>query len=169
MLSSRSEVIVRNAKVADAARLSAVFRDSWQNAYAGIIPHESLEGMMRRRNAVWWRSQIRAGEPILVLEVAGKIGGYATAGIARARGIHQGEIYELYLAPTYQGLGLGEHLFEACRYRLDSRRLKGLVVWALVQNAAAIDFYERRGGRPVGRVYERFGKTKLEKVALGWG
>jgi ribosomal protein S18 acetylase RimI-like enzyme len=169
MLSSRSEVIVRSAKVADAQRLTTVFRDSWQNAYTGIIPLTSLENMLVRRDTAWWRAQIRTGEPIIVLEVAGKVGGYATAGIARTRGGNQGEIYELYLAPHFQGLGLGEHLFEACRYRLDQRRLKGLMVWALAANTTAIDFYERRGGRKVARVHERFGRQKLEKIGLSWG
>ena len=168
MLSSRSEVVVRSAKVSDAGRLAAVFRESWQNAYAGVIPHASLQNMLARRDAVWWRTQIKTGDPILVLEVAGKVGGYATAGIARSRGAHQGEIYELYLIPSFQGLGLGEYLFEACRYRLDSRRLRGLLVWALSGNDRAIEFYERRGGRPIARVHERFGTTKLEKIALGW-
>jgi GNAT superfamily N-acetyltransferase len=168
MLSSRSEVIVRSAKVADAARLSSVFRESWQNAYAGIIPHTSLENILQRRDAVWWRSQIRTGEPVLVLEVSGKVGGYATTGLARSRGAYHGEIYELYLVPSFQGLGLGEYLFEACRFRLDQRRLQGLIVWALSDNDRAIDFYTRRGGRPVARVNERFGATKLEKIALGW-
>jgi GNAT superfamily N-acetyltransferase len=168
MLSSRSAVIVRSAKAGDATRLAAVFRDSWKNAYTGIIPRVSLERMIGRRDSLWWRAQIRTGEPICVLEVAGKIGGYATSGISRSRGAYQGEIYELYLIPTFQGLGLGEHLFEACRYRLDQRRLKGLIVWALAENARAIDFYERRGGRPVARIHERFGGEKLEKIALGW-
>jgi GNAT superfamily N-acetyltransferase len=168
MLSSRSEVIVRSAKVADATRLGAVFRESWHNAYAGIIPHQALENILRRREASWWRTQIKSGEPIIVLEVAGKVGGYATAGIARARGAYQGEIYELYLAPSFQGLGLGEYLFEACRYRMDQRRLKGLIVWALAENTTAIDFYERRGGRVVAKAKERFGSSKLDKVALAW-
>ncbi len=168
MLSSRSEIIVRNAKLADAARLAVVFRDSWHNAYTGLIPHASLVNILARRDASWWRTQIKSGEAILVLEVAGKVGGYATSGIARSRGTHQAEIYELYLIPTFQGLGLGEYLFEACRYRLDNRNLKGLIVWALAGNQAAIEFYKRRGGRFVGRVKERFGDTKLEKVALGW-
>ena len=169
MLSSRSEVIVRNAKVGDAARLTTVFRESWHNAYTGIIPLQALDNILARRDAAWWRTQIRTGEPIVVLEVADKVGGYATAGIARSRGRHQGEIYELYLAPHFQGLGLGEHLFEACRYRLDQRRLKGLIVWALTDNSAAIDFYERRGGRQVAQVHERFGRVKLDKIGLGWG
>lgn len=168
MLSSRSEVIVRSAKVSDAARLAAIFKESWQNAYSGLIPHASLQNILQRRDASWWRSQIRTGEPVIVLEVAGKVGGYATSGAARSRGAYQGEIYELYLIPSFQGLGLGEYLFEACRYRLDQRRFKGLIVWALSGNERAIDFYERRGGRPIAKVQERFGAAKLEKIALGW-
>lgn len=168
MLISRSEVVVRSAKAGDALRLASVFREAWANTYQGLMPHASLQNILQRRDAAWWRSQIRTGEPILVLEVAGKLGGYATAGIARSRGAYQGEIYELYLIPSFQGLGLGEYLFEACRYRLDQRRLRGLIVWALADNERAIEFYERRGGRAVARVQERFGRTKLEKIALGW-
>jgi ribosomal protein S18 acetylase RimI-like enzyme len=168
MLSSRSEVVVRNAKVADAAKLTTVFRSSWQNAYTGIIPRSALDSILIRRDIAWWKSQIRSGEPITVLEVAGKVGGYATSGVARSQS-GQGEIYELYLAPHFQGLGLGEHLFEACRYRLDQRRLKGLVVWALAENKSALEFYERRGGRPITSIKERFGRVKLEKICLGWG
>ena len=69
-------------------------------------------------------------------------------GSSRQRGPYQGEIYELYLDPIYQGLGLGEHLFEGCRHTLDMRKLNGLIVWALLDNTAACDFYWRRGGRP---------------------
>ena len=169
MLSSRSEVIVRTAKVTDSPRLTTVFRESWQNAYTGIIPRGALDGILARRDTPWWRTQIKTGEPVMVLEVAGKVGGYATAGTSRSRGGHQGEIYELYLAPHFQGLGLGEHLFEACRYQLDQRRLKGLIVWVLADNETALHFYERRGGRQVAHVLERFGRVKLNKIGLGWG
>jgi GNAT superfamily N-acetyltransferase len=168
MISQRTGVIVRSAKTADSGRLSVICRDSWQHAYSGIIPHGDLTTILARRDATWWRSRLRAGEQVLVVEVAGSIGGYATSGTARSRGNYQGEIYELYLTPTFQGLGLGEYLFEASRYRLDQRRLQGLIVWALVANDSAIDFYCRRGGKPVARVHERFGGTRLEKVALGW-
>lgn len=168
MISSRSGVLVRTAKTADSARLAAVCRDSWEHAYSGIIPHSDLSNILARRDATWWRSRLKAGEQVLVVEVAGNIGGYATAGPARSRGAYQGEIYELYLGPIFQGLGLGEYLFEAARYRLDQRRLKGLIIWALAANQPAIDFYSRRGGKPVARIHERFGASRLEKIALGW-
>jgi ribosomal protein S18 acetylase RimI-like enzyme len=168
MLGWRTDVRVRPAKVADAARLTTVFAETWRGAYVGIIPHDQLEGIIRRRNKGWWTSAIRAGDSLLVVEQEGTVVGYATFGAARGRGRHQGEIFELYISPVYQGVGLGEHLFEACRARLDARGLKGLVVWALSDNSAATDFYWRRGGRPFKAIRERFGQTELAKVGFGW-
>lgn len=111
---------------------------------------------------------MRSGEKILVLEVAGALVGYATLGTARTRSRYQGEIYELYLIPTYQGLGFGEYLFEACRSALDAQRLKGLIVWALIDNPVATAFYWRRGGRPFTSAFDRIGGKKLEKAAFVW-
>ena len=168
MLGSSSQVRIRRGKPADAQALADIFRDSWQLAYRGIIPHLHLESMIRRRGPEWWASAVRSGDSIFVLEVGHEVAGYATWGSARARGAYQGEIYELYLAPVYQGLGFGEHLFEACRYALDERRIKGLVCWALAENTPAIDFYWRRGGRPVAKAFDRIGGAKIEKIAFAW-
>jgi ribosomal protein S18 acetylase RimI-like enzyme len=169
MLGARSEIKIRKGRASDAESIAETFRGSWQQAYRGIIPHLHLENMIRRRGPEWWANVIRSGDGLLVLEVSGAVAGYATLGLARTRGPYQGEIYELYVAPTYQGLGFGEHLFEACRDGLDRRRLKGLIVWALIANTMATDFYWRRGGRPVAQTFERIGGAKLEKVAFAWG
>jgi ribosomal protein S18 acetylase RimI-like enzyme len=168
MLGSGSKVNVRNGRSGDAAALSKLFADSWLFAYRGIIPHLHLDGMIRQRTPEWWRSAVRTGDSTLVLELAGKVVGYATFGPARQRGPFQGEIYELYLDPHHQGLGLGEHLFEACRHALDMRKLNGLIIWALLDNTPACDFYWRRGGRPVANAFTRVGKAKLEKIAFTW-
>jgi GNAT superfamily N-acetyltransferase len=112
---------------------------------------------------------MKSGDSTLVLDVGGAVAGYATFGNSRQRGRYQGEIYELYLDPLYQGLGLGEHLFEGCRHALDMRRLDGLIVWALLGNSSACDFYWRRGGRPVASTFTRIGGERLEKVAFAWG
>jgi ribosomal protein S18 acetylase RimI-like enzyme len=168
MLGSGSKVCVRAGKAADAAALSQVFRESWLYAYRGIIPHLHLDSMILQRTPEWWRSVVRSGDSILVLEHAGKLVGYATYGAARQRGPSQGEIYELYLDPVCQGVGFGEHLFEGCRHTLDMRKLRGLIVWALLDNTPACDFYWRRGGRPVASTFTKIGGAKLEKVAFTW-
>lgn len=168
MLGSRSDIKVRKGKPTDAKSVAETFRDSWLQAYRGIIPHLHLENMIRRRGADWWAGAIRSGDALMVIEQNGIVVGYATFGFSRTKGPYQGEIYELYITPAYQGLGLGEHLFEACRYALDERRLRGMLVWALTQNSNATDFYWRRGGRPVKQAFETIGGKKLEKLAFAW-
>jgi ribosomal protein S18 acetylase RimI-like enzyme len=168
MLGSGSKVSVRGGKSADAPALARVFRESWLFAYRGIIPQLHLDGLIRQRTPEWWRSTVRSGDSVLVLEFAGKLVGYATFGSARQRGPFQGEIYELYLDPVCQGLGFGEHLFEGCRHALDMRKLRGLIVWALLDNTPAFDFYWRRGGRPVANAFTRIGGARLEKIAFAW-
>lgn len=168
MLGSGAKVRVRSGRSADSKMLARIFEDSWTLAYQGIIPHAHLQSMIKQRTPEWWRNALKKDEGTLVLELADVVAGYATLGEARARGRFQGEIYELYLAPTYQGLGLGEHLFEACRNTLDLRKLNGLIVWALLENKAACDFYWRRGGRPVASTTSSIGSARLEKVAFAW-
>jgi ribosomal protein S18 acetylase RimI-like enzyme len=168
MLGSPAKVAIRFLRSSDAPALAAVFRDSWQLAYSGIIPAPHLEQIIHRRSEAWWASPSRSKERHLVMEFEGKIAGYAAYGAARSRNRAMGEIYELYLGPIYQGVGLGEHLFEACRHRLDRAKCKGLVVWALADNTQATAFYWRRGGRPVASTIENFAGTKLEKIAFTW-
>jgi len=168
MLGASSHCEVRRGNLSDAPALSEIFRLTWSQAYLGIIPHLHLDNMIRRRGIEWWRSTIKSGSGVLVLEVGDSVAGYATLGASRTRGPHEGEIYELYVTPTHQGLGFGEVLFETCRHQLDTRQLSGLIVWALADNDKATDFYWRRGGRPLGCGFERFGDRRLKKIAFAW-
>lgn len=169
MLGSGSKVRVRLGKTSDAKALARIFKESWFHAYRGILPHAHLDSLAKQRTPEWWRRFIKGEEEgLLVIELDGTVAGYATFGNSRQGGTYQGEIYELYLDPIYQGLGLGEHLFEGCRARLDERCLDGLVVWALIDNTPACDFYWRRGGRPFKSIFTRIAGARLERVAFGW-
>jgi ribosomal protein S18 acetylase RimI-like enzyme len=168
MLGASSHCEIRRGSLSDAPALCELFRLTWRQTYIGIIPHLHLDEMIRRRDNEWWRSTIKLRSGVLVLQVGGDVVGYATLGASRTRAKQEGEIYELYITPTHQGLGFGEHLFEACRHELDSHRLAGLLVWALADNTRAAEFYWHRGGRPVGTGFERFGNRRLKKIAFGW-
>lgn len=159
---------VRRAKPADSKALSEIFADSWRLAYRGIIPHAHLECLIGRRGEAWWKKSIKSEAHLLVVEVNGEVVGYASCGASRGHAVYKGEIFELYVAPLYQGLGLGEVLFEACRCQLDGRGLDGLIIWALEDNDIAASFYWRRGGRAIARSSVSFGNARLGKIAYAW-
>jgi ribosomal protein S18 acetylase RimI-like enzyme len=160
---------IRKAEPRDAEAIADVHHLAWRGAYSGIIPHRALNGMINRRGPDWWANAIRRAATVLVVEIGGKLAGYATIGRNRARELaQQGEIYELYLRPEYQGIGLGSRLFAAAREKLADSGLKGMVVWALEENAGALAFYEGAGGRDIAEGVEIFDQKALRKVAFIW-
>jgi len=125
--------------------------------------------MLERRNVSWWQRAIRGSTSILLLDVGGAVAGYATLGLNRARSLPQeGEIYELYLRPEYQGVGLGKKLFSEARLLLSSLGCKGSVVWCLEDNDSAMAFYHGQGGRDLAEGFELFDGKTLKKVAFAW-
>ena len=147
---------VRPAKTSDAPAVAATHDEAWRAAYQGIIPGAELERLINRRGPNWWDSAIRKGSRVSVLSFGDRIAGYANYGRNRARSLHfEGEIYELYLRPEFQGLGFGRRLFSAARRDLMQSGLKSMVIWALSDNEPAVEFYRALGGRMVARSSER--------------
>lgn len=162
-------ITIRIAQPRDAASIAGVHDASWREAYRGIIPGRELESMISRRGERWWKNAISRGSNILVLDFSDKIAGYATYGRNRIPAMpYRGEIFELYLAPEYQGLGFGRRLFEAARKDLAKHGCATALVWALQDNVRAINFYEHLGGIILRRAPERFGRETRERVALAF-
>jgi GNAT superfamily N-acetyltransferase len=160
---------VRRAEPQDARDVSEVHRLAWRQAYAGLIPHKPLTEMLERRDEAWWRRATSGPATLLVLEVAGTIAGYATIGLNRARALPQdGEIYEIYLRPEFQGIGLGRRLFGETRRLLKSLGCSGLVVWCLEDSEHAVRFFRRHGGLDLAEGMEDFAGAQLRKIGFVW-
>ncbi|MFB2551282.1 GNAT family N-acetyltransferase [Ensifer soli] len=160
---------IRRGEARDAAAISGVHRAAWRQAYAGLIPHRPLIQMIERRNEAWWRKAAGGPATLLVLDVAGTIAGYATLGLNRARALPQeGEVYELYLRPEYQGLGFGRLLFGEAKSLLKSLGCRGLVVWCLEDSLNADRFFRGAGGRDIAEGMEDFEGRSLRKIGYVW-
>jgi len=160
---------IRRARASDAATVAEAHDEAWRTAYQGIIPGAELRRLINRRGPAWWESAIRKGSRIALLQFGDKIAGYANYGRNRARSLYyDGEIYELYLRPEFQGLGFGRRLFTAARRDLAQSGMTSLVVWALSDNDPAVGFYRALGGKAVARSSEKFGDKQLDKVAYSW-
>ena len=160
---------VRQAKVSDATAIAATHDHAWRSAYQGLIPGAELDKLINRRGPQWWDSAIRKGSRVSVLVFGEQIAGYANYGRNRARSLHfDGEIYELYLRPEFQGLGFGRRLFKAARKDLAAYGYGSTVVWALADNEPALGFYRRLGGSQIRRAQERFGAEIRERIAFAF-
>ena len=160
---------VRAREVGRCKALARIFKDSWLLAYRGIIPHLHLDGKIRQRTPEWWRSAVRSGDSALVLELASKVVGLRhlrqrarSADRTRARSTSSTSIR------CTRAWGSASACSRGCRHALDMRKLRGLIVWALLENTPACDFYWRRGGRPVASGLTKIGSAKLEQVAFTW-
>lgn len=142
---SASAITIRSLQSSDRPAIAALDAAAWHEAYSGIIPGVALARMIAMRTTAW-----RAGlaAETLVADVDGTARGYATFGLAGQRGLADGEIYELYVAPDWQGCGIGRQLFDTARNRLARRGLRTLVIWSVQANDRANRFYEAIGGEP---------------------
>lgn len=162
-------ISIRTARRGDEAEIAEVHDAAWRDAYRGLIPGRELERMIQRRGPTWWRQAINGGTRLMVLDFSDHIAGYASYGRNRMPALsYGGEIFELYLAPEYQGAGLGKRMFEAARADMAAHGYISFVVWALAGNDRAVQFYQRLGGAVVRRAPERFGGETRERVAFGF-
>lgn len=160
---------LRAADTTDCDALAGIHSEAWLGAYRGVLNGVDLQKMISRRGAPWWRGALRRGVSIKVLSVANTPAGYATYGPCRLKNTAMdGEIYELYLKPEYQGLGFGRLLFDHVRDTLLSPSSSGLAVQVLSANEPARAFYKAVGGRETASSWHRIGGRRLGLAVYTW-
>lgn len=165
--------LIREATALDAEAVSRVRVLSWRAAYRGIIDDACLDGMSieagTQRYLRTFAADPAAAFTRVVADDAGRVTGFATAGIARGSApARRGEVYLLYLLPDTWRQGLGTRLMRSMARGLDRRGMASMVVWSLARNERACAFYERLGGRPIDTRESPVGTQRLTEVAYGW-
>lgn len=166
---------VREATPMDAAAIARIHVETWQSAYAGLVPDGYLAGMSIPRQTAWWRELIgrRRGERVLVaLDAGGAVVGFGSCGRARHAGEAagppwRGEIHTLYVHPDAQEQGHGRALLIALIEELAARGYTDAGLWMLAGNPTRF-FYERMGGQAQAEREERFAGVWLPEVAYVW-
>ncbi|HJL06046.1 MAG TPA: GNAT family N-acetyltransferase [Polyangiaceae bacterium LLY-WYZ-15_(1-7)] len=143
---------LRRARVADAAAVAQVHAESWQVAYAGVLPRSYLATLRPEPLARYWARRLRRGEPMHVATVRGALVGFSLVGAGQAQsfGGRLGELFMLYVRPSHWRRGLGAALFAESMALLEEAGAYWLHVWVLAENRAAQGFYAGRGLRPDG-------------------
>jgi len=164
-------VVLRPALPRDADAIARVHVETWQSAYAGLVPADYLARMsVARSSPQWHRAAARAekGNDLVVAEIDEEVIGFVSFGPTRTPEMpYSGEVYALYVAIDWQGEGLGRRLLATALEALAKEGHRGAMVWVLAANPARF-FYEAMGGARAGERKEAFAGTDLEELAYGW-
>ena len=174
----RGIIRIRRARRSDAAAIGRVHVETWQSAYAGLLPEAMLAQMSDVRQSAWWARALEdAGESrgIFVAE-HDELGvvGFGSCGPVRdhPEGLdgtekRVGEVYTLYVEPDFQDQGLGRRLLDAMFKQLRGEGCDTAVLWMLADNPTRF-FYEAMGGRFVGQRTDTMAGQDVDEVAYAW-
>jgi len=161
--------LYRAATVGDAAFISRVVIEAWQDAYGDFLPRSFLASLGRSRHHDRRSWERRIGEAASATFIISD--GRADVGVLRivaGRSSIAGtdsELTTLYLLRQARGHGLGSAALAFARAEASRRAAPVLGVCVLAGNKAGRRFFERRGARPVGeRVAFRLDDQSIMEV-----
>ena len=160
---------IRAARRGDTKAIGRIQVETWRDAYAGLLPDKVLLRMSADIEGGRWVRVIEREESVVVAE-DGKAGvvGFGSGGPSRVRTLpYDGEVYTLYVAPGYQGKGIGRHLLGVLFAELGLAGHTSALIWVLKANPSRF-FYEAMGGRHVADRTERLWGAAVDESAYGW-
>ena len=147
-------------RVEDAGALADLHLDTWEEAYAGLMPASVFAERRARRDEreASWAGIIASGssDNLLAWVPDGTLVGFSSTGPGRddpAEGLPPLELMALYVRASAYGTGVGHALLTAALGTSDA------YLWVLDGNVRATRFYERQG-------FVLDGTTKPEDVGL---
>lgn len=139
---------IRRACVDDAEQLGYLHSFTWRTAYQGIVPDEILYRMTPEKRIKYFKVALKNNtEDTYVLTTGDKIIGMITLGPCRDSDLDDswGEIWGIYLHPSYWRKGYGTILMSWGMGELRRRGYQKVSLWVLQENNQARNFYEKMG------------------------
>ena len=160
---------IRRARREDLPDIARVHVDSWQRSFAGIVPADFLANMSVEKRLEAY-SERRCDDNYSMIVATGPeagIVGFADFGTPKLPGDFDAQIFSFYFLPEYQRKGFGERLFRRCVRRMGQNGVRTLCLDSLEMSPYRA-FYDKMGGKVVGRDSHRLGDEDFATVIYGW-
>lgn len=153
-----SDHLVRDAADGDLAAIRDIYNHAVEHTTA--IWNDVLIDVANRR--AWMEQRHARGFPVLVVDVGGRVAGYASYGDWRAfDGYRHTVEHSVYVDKDFRGAGLGKILMQALIERAKLGNVHVMVAAIEAGNVASIALHEKLGFRLVGvhrEVGTKFGR-----------
>ncbi len=166
----REKITYRQANIKDAPAVAKVHVESWHKSFVGIVPQGFFDNLTVEKRTEAFEQ--RFGEENYKMFVAENstegIVGFADFGKARESDFaFEAELYAIYLLREFQGKGIGENLFRLCQKEMIADKINSMYLMAL-EVSPYKSFYEKMGGRIVGKGNHFLLLARYETVIYGW-
>ena len=157
-------MLARFATIDDLPDLVAIHAQAWRETYPGLLPEEMIDSMTSpTRLATLWMSFLKREDArVAIISGVGfaMIGPQQDANLASSG--YPSELWSLYLLRHEQGRGLGREMV------LHLKPQVAFTAAVLEGNARAIGFYQKSGGKVIGRKSDRIGETEVVDLIYAW-
>jgi ribosomal protein S18 acetylase RimI-like enzyme len=158
---------VRPATPADGDAIGRVQVETWRAAYRGLMPDEAIAQFDVAARQRMWREGLARRPPrggaTFVAEVDGAVVGFASVGACRGEE-DVGELYAIYLLPSYWDRGIGRALLERAEESLRSSGFTRAILWVMEGNERGERFYRAAGWEQDGRKVDTFQGAEVAEL-----
>ena len=164
------EIHIRRAIKDDIPGIAKVHADSWKKTYKGIFPYEFLENITYEKREKQWENIFQQDDNHQIRFVAetldGTIIGFIDGGVERTGTYNcDGELYAIYLLQEYQGMKIGQKLFQALLSECINNEMQSLLVWVVTNNPSK-NFYEKFNPAKIDTKFLE--RLQVEETAYCW-
>ncbi|MEH7278051.1 GNAT family N-acetyltransferase [Bacillus toyonensis] len=152
------EIHIRRATKSDIAAIAKVHVESWKTTYTGIFENEILENVTFEQRKKQWEDIFQKEDNYQFRFVAETLNG-------KIIGFIDGELYAIYLLQQYQGLKIGQKLFQALLSECIKNGMQSLLVWVVTNNPAK-KFYEKYNPEKIDTKFLE--RVQVEETAYCW-
>jgi ribosomal protein S18 acetylase RimI-like enzyme len=165
-----ANIYYREANVADCPGVANVHVRAWRESFAEIVPQAFLDKMSVEKRALAFAERFcDESYRMYVAEVPKRgIVGFVDFGEPRERiAAYETELYAIYILPEFQRRGVGRRLFDLGVEALIKDGKSSMYLLAL-EVSPYKSFYEKMGGRVVGRKRIELEAVMFEAEVHGW-
>lgn len=164
------DIHIRRAIKGDITGIAKVHADSWKTTYKGIFPDEILENITYEQREKQWKNIFQQEDNYQFRFVAetfdGTIIGFIDGGVERSGAYNcDGELYAIYILQTYQGMKIGQKLFQALLSECRINDMQSLLVWVVTNNPSK-KFYEKFNPEKIDTKFLE--RVQVEETAYCW-
>ncbi len=173
-----SIIRLRPAAIADAPELARILTGTNETTFRGLVPDKCLTSLTREESETNWRRALTAGglsggqflivaEHISSGDAPQGLVGYVLAGGKADLAAYERELDVLMVDTAWQRQGIGRQLVILAATKLRQQEVTSMLVGIQVDNPNRA-FYERLGGRLVGRRPLDWAGYETEEILYGW-